>query len=58
MELLSYRIANALCRQIHFSFTPCHTSDARMIMGYVVILVAIAAVITAFFYSTNRPTGL
>jgi hypothetical protein len=58
MELLSYRIANALCRQIPFSFTPCYTSDARMILGYVVILVAIAAVITAFFYSSNRPTGL
>jgi hypothetical protein len=57
METIAYRLSNGLCRQIPFHFIPCTTSDTRMIMGYCLILAAIAAVITAFFYGTNRPTG-
>jgi hypothetical protein len=57
MDTIAYRISNFTCHQIPFSFSPCSTSDARLLLGYCVILAAIAAVITGFFYMSNRPTG-
>lgn len=57
METFAIRLANGLCRHVPFRFEPCSTSDARMILGYCLILAAICAVIVGFFYQSNRPYG-
>jgi hypothetical protein len=57
MEIYAYRLGSLVCRQIHFSFTPCSTSDARELLGYCLVLMGIAGFITAYFYGANRPMG-
>ncbi len=55
MERFAYLLGNGVCHQIHFHFEPCSTTDARVLLGYCLMGIGVAAAITAFFYTGSRP---
>lgn len=57
METFAYRLGKEFCTRIPFSFPPCGTSDARLILGYFFIAAGIAGLIVAVFYVRDRPVS-
>lgn len=55
MEKFAYDLGKEVCGRIPFHFSPCSTTDSRLLLGYCLLGAGIAALINAFFYGRGRP---
>lgn len=55
MEKFAYQIGKEVCGRLPFHFSPCSTTDSRLLLGYCLMAVGVAAIIVMFFYGNDRP---